>query len=122
MKKFVIIFAIFFFVSCVAPSQRRVERMDSWKGQNVNNLINSEWGYPDETKKAPNGNKLLIYYKVETRLKSKTVYKPQYSKQGALKKGTMESVDYTVEEHCSTFFEVDDSGKIVNVRWRGDGC
>jgi hypothetical protein len=88
--------------------------MNSWIGKDVNQLVYSQWGYPNETKEAPNGNKLLIYEEKKTRLESERVYKPS----GTKKKGTWESVDYAVEERCLTFFEVDNNEKVVHVHWR----
>ena len=91
-------------------------------GKTVDELIESKLGYPDEIKAAPNGNRLLIYHRSQSRVKSEIVYKPQFSKYGALQRGTYESVDYPVKENCSIFLEIDDSDRVVNVRWRGDGC
>ena len=115
MKAIIIIVTLLLLTSCITT---RKERMNSWVGKDVNQLVYSKWGYPNETKEAPNGNKLLIYEEIDTKVKSKTVYKPRYSKAGALLKGTRESVDYTVEERCLTFFEIDDNDKVTNVHWR----
>jgi len=91
--------------------------MNSWEGQHINSLINSEWGYPDQTTIAPSGNKLLIYNKRETVIKNHYVYdrtRPKNMK--------YVEVPYTDTETCKTFFEIDGSGKIINVNQRGSAC
>lgn len=115
MKLIIIIVTLLSITSCVTT---RTERMNSWVGKDVDQLVYSKWGYPDETIEAPNGNRLLVYKNQETRLKSKTVYKPQYNKYGKAIKGTYESVNYTEDNYCKTFFEVDDNSTIVNAKWR----
>jgi hypothetical protein len=115
IKTIFAIFMLLLFTSCITT---RAERMNSWIGKDMNQLVYSKWGYPNETTEAPNGNKVLVYEEIDTKVKTKTVYKPRYSKAGALLKGTRESVDYTVEERCLTFFEIDDNSKVVNVHHR----
>jgi len=102
---------------CVSSRQKHAESMDLWKGQHMNSLIRSQWGYPDQTTLAPNGNKLLVYYK------TKTVVKQHYKYDKTRpKKSRHMTIPYTDTEECKTFFEINPAGKIVNVNWRGAAC
>ena len=111
------IFIMIVLTGCVSSRQRHVEKMDSWRGQHINSLINSEWGYPDQTTIAPNGNQLLIYHQSETVIKNHYVYDKTRPKNMRYV-----GVPYTDTANCKTFFEVDGSGKIINVKWRGTAC
>lgn len=116
-KSLIFMFIMIVLTGCVSPRQRHVEKMDSWEGQHINSLINSEWGYPDETTIAPSGNKLLIYYKSKTVIKNHLVYDKTQPKNMKWVK-----VPYTDTADCKTFFEINESGKIINVNWRGAAC
>ena len=103
---------------------RYSEICKSWIGHNINDLVD-KWGYPTENFKAPNGNKVYVYYK------SKTIRIPERPEQRAPgfisenMRWMFESPARPAREYhlyCKTFFETDRSGKIIKVRLEGNNC
>ncbi len=88
--------------------------MEYWKGKNIDEIVNSKWGYPDETLIAPNGNKLYKYIDKDQSVETQQVYN--------YRRRSWETQPYVISYECVTFFEVDNNNRIVNVRWKGDGC
>jgi hypothetical protein len=100
-------------LGCAPHRSHQSKSVYQWEGQHVDSLVYGEWGYPDETGVAPNGNKLLIYRKNKTIVKKHLQYyrtRPKNQK--------FVETPYTVNRSTTTFFEVNDSDIIVNVHTR----
>ena len=114
MKRLIILTICLFLIGCVTSKQAHVQRMESWEGKNIQNLIDSPWGYPDSQMVAPNGNTVHIYSKGGQSVGTTQVY--NWSK----KEWAPQSHVYNYE--CVTYFETDKNNKIINVRWKGASC
>ena len=85
----------------------------TWVGEHVDR-VTAEWGYPDETTTAPNGNALLIFSKPrQFRQSAPTLDGASMS---AATSGT------TRRGHCETLVEVNANHIVVRVDYRGKGC
>lgn len=117
MKYLLVFVTVLCMLGCVSSRQKYTQKVNVWIGRNVDTLIESDWGYPDRTTAAPSGNRLLVYYDYEPVFRSHYLY-------------SWERLDNDIfivapngySDECITFFEIDDAGKIINARWRGDGC
>ena len=105
------------FLSCASvPTEENYQKIpDSWLGSNINSLVDS-WGYPTGELKAPNGNKVYYYEN------SDTVRRPSVTTYNSLLRGYVTTGGGDAAYWCRTFFEVDDSGKILRWRHEGNSC
>ncbi|GMR20960.1 MAG: hypothetical protein BMS9Abin36_1558 [Gammaproteobacteria bacterium] len=101
MRKHIIAALVMTALAGCATSEKYSKLLDTWKGDPVERLVGSNWGYPDTIIKAPNGNDVYIY---------------KWESISTNKKG------YTNRYWCNTFFEIDDSKTIVRWRWKGNHC
>jgi hypothetical protein len=108
-------------ISACATTAKYEAILNTWVGHDVNELVNS-WGYPQNSFKAPNGNTVYVYgssgsYTMPTQTNTthnvigNTVYSNSTTTGGQ-----------TLNFWCRTYFEVDDSNKIVTWRWEGNRC
>ncbi len=109
------------FLAGCATTGKYEEILNSWVGADVNQLVNS-WGYPDGSFEAPNGNKVYVYgssgsYRMPTQTNTtynvigNTVYGNSVTTGGQ-----------TLNFWCKTYFEVNESNRIVTWRWEGNNC
>lgn len=101
-------------MGCIASQQQYSQQMESWKGKTIDELISSEWGYPDESLIAPNGNRLYKYIDRGQSVETQHVFN--------WRKNVWVPQPYVINNECITFFEVDNNNRVVNVRWKGDSC
>lgn len=124
---------IIFLVSC-ATSAKYGKLLDTWKGNNINNLI-SNWGAPSSTYKMSNGNTIYtymrsrsgtipIYNAPQTTTHQGTVYGrggvTSYSGTSTSSYGTTSYMPVTWT--CKTEFTVDERDTIINWRFQGNDC
>lgn len=108
-------------LSGCATTARYETVLNTWMGENVNNLVNS-WGYPQKSFNAPNGNMVYMYgnsssYTMPTQTNT------TYNIIGNSAYGnSMTTGGQTVNYWCRTYFEVNESNTIVNWRWEGNRC
>lgn len=125
MKRLIILFVSILFISGCQSQANFVNVVNSWKGQPIEAMIN-DWGYPDSTMKAPNGNEVYIYHhsssfavpQTSTATTSANVY-------GNTLYGTTNtstSGGYTVDLNCSIFVEISESKVIERITWKGNNC
>ena len=123
--KIIPIVAIFLITGC-ATSAKYNKILDTWLGHDVNELVNSTWGYPDSSFVAPNGNKVYVYgYQSSTYIPQTLNTTSNYNVIGNTVYGnstTNSFGGFTVNNQCTTYFEVDSMNKIVNWKWKGNSC
>ena len=100
-----------------ATTEKYGQILDSWVGSYIGELTNS-WGYPEKSFDAPNGNKVYVYSNsgiYTKRIKRNSTYVGNSSQNYV-------SAGYTKTLSCTTYIEIDSSGKIVSWRWEGNSC
>ena len=111
------VFLIALFLAACATRARMEENLNAWIGRDVN-MLSSEFGYPVDTLKAPNGNIVYVY---ERRTTYTTA--PTYQTYGQGKDSlTVETEAQTVESWCRIYFEVNEQGRIVQWYLEGNAC
>lgn len=121
MLKTILVMTLLLSIIGCATTEKYEEVLDSWVGSDIQELINS-WGYPENSYKAPNGNKVYVYKNDgsvhipgQTTVTNQVVGDNVYST-------TNTSAGVTVDYNCSTYFETDTYGKIVTWSWKGNNC
>lgn len=116
----------FFLVACATEENYQLA-LNSWRGANINQLV-TLWGYPDQTSRAPDGNRLFIY-RLEERGRNPVYVTPAMTNvvqngQGLTVMTTpgMVSGGGTYDFHCTTWVEVNKHNIIVNTAFRGNNC
>lgn len=108
-------------LSGCATTAKYEEVLNSWVGADVNRLVSS-WGYPQNSFKAPNGNTVYVYgssgsYTMPTQTNT------TYNVVGNTVYGNSTTTGgQTLKFWCNTFFEVNDSNRIVTWQWEGNNC
>ncbi|MDT0607655.1 hypothetical protein [Croceitalea rosinachiae] len=109
LKTTVILFSLLLATSCIS-SKNYANRVSTWKGSNVNNLISS-WGPPGDVYTMPNGN---------------TMYTWLYTSDGYVTKRFNEYTDQIVERnnssYCRTTFTANQDDIIINWQFKGNAC
>ena len=118
MKKILMLTAIISLVLSGCASVENYEKIcNSWLGENINHLT-QKWGYPKGELIAPNGNKVYVYhYSRNVNMPVMTNVYGTYNGFNAMSYGGNSMTFY-----CTTYFEVDQSGTIVNWRIEGNDC
>jgi|WetSurMetagenome_2_1015567.scaffolds.fasta_scaffold1551186_1 hypothetical protein len=112
----IFILTAFVIVGC-ATTAKYEKVLNSWTGADINQLV-SKWGYPDNSFQAPNGNRVYVY-----------------SRSGSYTMPTNTNINYygnyayatttggqTINLRCTTYFEVDGTGKIIKWSYKGNNC
>ncbi|WP_420322640.1 hypothetical protein [Flagellimonas sp.] len=109
LKTAVILFTVLLATSCIS-SKNYANRVSTWKGHNVNNLI-STWGPPGDVYTMPNGNKMYTWL---------------YTSDGYVTKRYNEYTKQIVERnnisYCSTSFTANQDDIIISWQFKGDAC
>jgi hypothetical protein len=112
MRPFLFSLVVLGLLGCQSPMTKRKEaweeRLNSWVGADVNNLIGS-WGPPTSTYDLPNGNRIYTW----ERSSQGAVAMPLYG-------GGAVARSFT--RGCSTNMTADTSGRIVNWQYSGNAC
>jgi len=95
--------------SCIS-TKNYANRVSTWKGHDVNNLITS-WGPPSDVYTMPNGNKMYTWLKSSDGTVTKRYN--EFSKQIVERKNV---------SYCKTTFTANDEDIIINWRIQGDLC
>ena len=105
MKKTIFLFVFLFLANLAVFADGNFDKvMDSWKGENISNLIDV-WGYPSREKFI--ANKKLYIWSSDTR--------QRYSSNGY---GTTTGITY----YCDKIVEVDENENIVRGQLKGNNC
>jgi len=108
-------------ISACATTANYEAVLNSWKGQNISDLIN-DWGYPINSYKLPNGNTVYMYSSSNTYITPRNTT-TTYEVRGNTIYGRSNTYGgQTLNYWCNTFFEADESGQIVTWRWEGNDC
>lgn len=116
-------------LSACANSNNYQQTLQSWQGGNTKTLV-ERWGRPDEKMTAPNGNTVMVYYINRTRTTtppSSPVVGVHIDQSGRAVMTNSPNTNYTWNRGpaslaCSTMFEANPNGKIINVQSKGPGC
>ncbi len=112
--------------SC-ANEQNYAATVHSWQGAHERQLFNI-WGYPNRIQKLDSGNKLLVYRTI-TKGTYPVTSTPGYT--SVTTSGGQTSVTQTssttmgggsYDFRCTTWFEVNGAGRVVNTSFRGNDC
>ena len=105
----ILLSASLFSASCIS-SKNYANRVSTWEGSNVNNLITS-WGPPADVYTMPNGNKMYTWL---------------YTSDGYVTTRYNEWLDQIEERkesyYCKTTFTANDNDVVVNWRFQGNAC
>ncbi|MFD1162964.1 MULTISPECIES: hypothetical protein [Hwangdonia] len=95
--------------SCVS-SKNYANRINTWRGADVNDLINS-WGPPSDIYELPNGSKMYTYLYVNNSLV--TTRHSQFA-----------DVTYqsTTQNYCQTSFTANKNNVIESTTFKGSSC
>ena len=114
-------------LSGCATTEKYRQMVNSWHGKNVQVLVNA-WGYPDSTFKAPNGNNVYVYKRMNVtsfpsyRTGGYTTVSTEGNKTVVSQTPSYESSGGTYTFKCTTWIEVNKKNKIVNTSFRGNDC
>lgn len=93
LKIFFIVLSSLLLINCV-NTQNYTNTINTWQGAHIDEIFHT-WGYPERIEKLPNGHKILIY--------------------SQMKHGTQKI-------RCQTRFEINKSGRVLGVTFKGNHC
>jgi hypothetical protein len=127
LKVFFLVATSFLLASC-ATQQYYAATINTWQGANQEQVYRT-WGYPNKIRKLPNGNKLLIYREREqgsepvfaipgttTVEQGRRGHTRVVTTQGTISGGG------SYDLRCTTWFELNKKGRVVNTSFRGNNC
>ena len=126
MYRSIVVIACGLVVCGCATEQNYATAVSSWEGATSQQLT-KVWGYPDE-KTSHNGNTLYLYRSHEKGKNPVTTIPGSTSvvtDDGSTKVYSTPSYSYgggTYSLDCSTWFEIDPKGVIVQTSYRGNNC
>jgi hypothetical protein len=127
IKLLLLLSIIILFAGC-ATQDNYSTAVNSWRGASQESVYRA-WGYPDKIETLPNRHKLLVYRDVvrgqhpiySTPQTTSVVTSPSGVTQINTTSATLSGGgSYFLE--CTTWFELDDSGNVYSVSFRGDNC
>ena len=131
MKKKIIIFIMLFWLvnqlTGCATTEKYKMKVNRWRGENINTLIEA-WGFPDNTIRAPSGNKVYVYkYRVTGRYPRSYIPGNTTVTTGKNRTYVNTTNGYYVgggryDNQCTTWFEVNKKEIIIMVTFRGNDC
>ena len=115
------------FLSGCASQQNYAAAVRGWQGAGEKQLFNI-WGYPNQIQKLDNGHRLLVYRTVNKGTYP-TVTTPGYTavdtaggRTSVTSTSSMTTGGGSYNFRCTTWFEVNRQGRVVNTSFRGNGC
>jgi len=124
MKKIIFLIILCILQGCATTAKYNAI-LDTWVGHNINELVQA-WGYPDSTFDAPNENKVYVYgYQASSYVPQTNYTTTTYSVFGSnlYSNSTTNSFGgYSINYNCTTYFETNVGGTIVNWQWKGNAC
>ncbi|WP_024333225.1 hypothetical protein [Desulfotignum balticum] len=114
MKRFIIVILCCLILSgCVTREQKFANKLKTLHGTDATMLFD-KMGYPTDTITAPNGNNVYIYNKSGSSIGTTPVFNYNTN--------LWEYHAVSRPRSCTIFFEVNQSGKIVNTQAKGNLC
>lgn len=107
---FLILLIPIIIISSCATTAKYAEKLNTWLGHDVNELITS-WGPPSNEYKLPNGNIMYTWLWI-----GNTLVQSNYNQY--LNRTLTSEVTYW----CKTTFTVDRYGRIIQWRYEGNAC
>ena len=132
-KKFILPLAIFLLMGCATTYDEYSDSLDWYVGEDIQIVLDDK-GYPTQIMEIPNGNKVYLYVKAYSGTASRQVsdpslmeykYDPSTGKlvnADPLGRTPKRTEYYDVTKSCKTWFEVDESSRVVRYRFEGSGC
>jgi hypothetical protein len=117
---FIALLLSLFLLGC-ASSENYAMAVNSWHGANVNTLINA-WGFPSQVLQLANGNQLYVYQLEDGRHDALPEQKSVSDSQKIIKMPAVFSSNTFYQLKCTTWFEVDRRGRVVDANFRGSNC
>lgn len=113
-------------LTACATTENYATTVFSWQGVNITKLY-TQWGYPNSTQNIAGGHKLVVYRHVNTVTKPTTVTQSSNSQSYAdgshsHNSTTVISPSQTTTYRCTTTFETNSQGTIINTSFRGNNC
>ncbi len=130
MKKFALFSLLlsFLFLSACATQENYAQAVQSWQGADQN-AVYRVWGYPTKVETLPNGHKVLVYQEIvhgqnpvySTPSTTSVTTSPNGASQVNIVSGTISGGNSYYYE-CTTWFELDKRGQVLNTNFRGNNC
>lgn len=128
MRYFTLLCLACLLAACSIPNYYQ-QTIQTWRGGTQENLM-ARWGKPDEKITSPKGHIVLVYYTNRTRTStppSSPVVAVHVDSSGRPVMVNSPNTNYTWNRGptylaCSTLFEVNASGKIIDAQSKGPGC
>ena len=128
LARFLLLSLLVALLSACATQQYYSNAVNSWVGADQEQVYRT-WGYPDKIQRLPNGHKVLRYHDEEhgrdpiystpasTSVQTKSDGSTHiYTTGGSISGGG------TFDYKCTTWFEIDRKGRVVNTSFRGNNC
>lgn len=126
--KFLLLAASLLLLASCATQQYYAAAVDTWQGASQEQVYRT-WGYPKKVRKMPNGNKLLVYSDHEhgrepvyTTPGTTTVVQGRHGRTRVVTTDSTISGGGTYNLRCTTWFEINPKGHVVNTSFRGNNC
>lgn len=104
-------------------SKGYIQLCQSFVGQDTKSLVD-RWGYPNRTLKTTDGNKVYVYreiidpYSIDITEYTALVEYPPFIRHPDITGDVIGG--FYLGENCVTYFEVNQSSKVVKSVWKGD--
>jgi len=128
LNRFLLLSITISLLSACATQQYYANAVTSWEGSNQEQVYHI-WGYPNKIQHLPNGHKVLVYHeedKGRNPIYSTPASTSVETKSGGQTKvvttGSSISGGGTYDYKCTTWFEIDHKGRVVNTSFRGNNC
>ena len=113
-------------LTACATTENYATTVYSWQGVNITKLY-TQWGYPNSTQNIAGGHKLVVYQRVSTVTKPTTVTQSSNSQSHtdgshSHNSTTVISPSQTTTYRCTTTFETNSEGTIINTSFKGNSC
>lgn len=127
-NRFLFVVLLLGLLSACATQQYYANAVHSWQGASQEQVYRV-WGYPNRIQRLPNGHKLLVY-KEEERGRNPIYSTPATTSVQTKADGTTDvyttagsiSGGGSYVYKCTTWFELNRKGQVVNTSFRGNNC
>ena len=115
-------------LTACATQQYYADAVTSWQGAGEGKVYQT-WGYPNKVMRLPNKHKVLVYHEeergtlpIETTASTTEITVDADSMQEFVRHGGFISGGGSYDNQCTTWFELNEKGFVINARFRGNHC